>query len=378
MDYRDLNNLFEATIGQVKVGDVDYYEEVKEMLEGKVTTSSYKDISGIIKKCPEELEALNYAYKNFLFSLKVKNKKMKSADTPTEAYTKVIRAARKLVNSGIKYLKDNSYLRQDIDTFRVFMQKEVSVGRWNSKDLDYVLPAKKPLVEGAFKNDVTDNPEFPEFDEDSGQPCEVCGGEGCNECEPHNANDPTMIQCPNCLGEGWTEEGECENCNGYGSVSNPDYVKPSFENEEIRNYANEDFELCPECDGRGAVECDTCGGSGWDEEYEAEYDEAQRCEDCGGEGEIECDLCSGTGEGEQINSQFMESITPHRWSVDERKAKKKSLKKAHKGTNFKLLRPKEHFKRIKIGNQYVIMPMSSTERNTRKKVGRAVGKKHIT
>jgi len=57
--------------------------------------------------------------------------------------------------------------------------------------------------------------------------------------------------------------------------------------------------------------------------------------------------------------------------------KKKSLRKAHKGTNFKLVQPRSGFKRVKIGDRYVLVKMSSDEKNTKKKVGHKLGVAHL-
>lgn len=60
------------------------------------------------------------------------------------------------------------------------------------------------------------------------------------------------------------------------------------------NEASDDSEeqvlkTCPDCEGRGDVACDECGGTGEDEV----------CEDCNGSGvdddDNECDECGGTG-----------------------------------------------------------------------------------
>lgn len=47
-------------------------------------------------------------------------------------------------------------------------------------------------------------------------------------------------------------------------------------------------EKCSVCDGKGRVECDPCGGSGYDKNGEP-------CQKCGAHGMIGCDYCHGTG-----------------------------------------------------------------------------------
>ena len=111
---------------------------------------------------------------------------------------------------------------------------------------------------------------------------------------------------------------------------------------------------------------------------------------------IICDICDGTGEANSlindemfendnvcfvcngsgfIDIMYNESIVPHKRSRNERRLRKKQRRLAQRGNNFKSVKPKKGFKRVKIGNRYVRVRMGSNERKVKKLVGRAVGRK---
>ena len=60
----------------------------------------------------------------------------------------------------------------------------------------------------------------------------------------------------------------------------------------------------------------------------------------------------------------------HRRSASARKAVKLKRTKAHRGTNFTKVKPKPGYKRVKIGNRYVLMRMSAKEKASRKKTSK--------
>lgn len=80
-------------------------------------------------------------------------------------------------------------------------------------------------------------------------------------------DEPALMPCPNCDGRG---DIECDGCGGTG-----------------------EGETCDECDGEGCDEdgnkCVECNGIGY---YDCEMS------DCGtmGNGRIECERCNGAGE----------------------------------------------------------------------------------
>lgn len=85
-----------------------------------------------------------------------------------------------------------------------------------------------------------------------------------------------------------------------------------------------------------------------------------------------CEICGGKG---YINISYDESIVPHKRGRNERRLRKKQRRLAQRGTNFKSVKPKKGFKRVKIGNRYVRVRMGANERKVKKLVGRAVGRK---
>ena len=66
-----------------------------------------------------------------------------------------------------------------------------------------------------------------------------------------------------------------------------------------------------------------------------------------------------------------------KWTSHEKRLKKKAVRRAHRGTNFKSLDPKKGYKRIKVpgSNRYVRIPLSPGERTTKKLIGGQLGRK---
>lgn len=93
--------------------------------------------------------------------------------------------------------------------------------------------------------------------------CEACDGTG--ECQECDGHG--NAECDTCGGSAY-DENECYTCAGYGTV----HVRTDTENYR--------------------QECDTCGGSGL-----LETD----CEDCFGEGQQACSTCDGSGECQECN-----------------------------------------------------------------------------
>ena len=66
-----------------------------------------------------------------------------------------------------------------------------------------------------------------------------------------------------------------------------------------------------------------------------------------------------------------------KWSQSDRRQRKKAIRRAHRGTNWKLIKPKRNFKRFRIKgtDRYVLRMMSPTERQTKKRIGRTLGRR---
>lgn len=67
----------------------------------------------------------------------------------------------------------------------------------------------------------------------------------------------------------------------------------------------------------------------------------------------------------------------HKWSQTEKRLKKKAIRRAHRGTNWKHTKPKRNFKRFRIKgtDRYVLRMMSPTERQMKKRIGRTLGRR---
>jgi hypothetical protein len=66
-----------------------------------------------------------------------------------------------------------------------------------------------------------------------------------------------------------------------------------------------------------------------------------------------------------------------KWSQENRKKRKKAIRRAHRGTNWKQLKPKRNYKRFRIKgtDRYILRMMSPTERQTKKRIGRTLGRR---
>jgi hypothetical protein len=66
----------------------------------------------------------------------------------------------------------------------------------------------------------------------------------------------------------------------------------------------------------------------------------------------------------------------HKWTQMARKVKKKSVFRAHKGTNWKNVNSKHGYKRVKLPgtNRYILTPMSGNEKATKKMIGTQLGR----
>ena len=64
----------------------------------------------------------------------------------------------------------------------------------------------------------------------------------------------------------------------------------------------------------------------------------------------------------------------HKRTSSEKRVVKKSLRRAHKNTNWRFTTAKKGFKRVKIGsNRYVFKRLSGMEKITKKRIGKALG-----
>lgn len=66
-----------------------------------------------------------------------------------------------------------------------------------------------------------------------------------------------------------------------------------------------------------------------------------------------------------------------KWSQTDRRLRKKAIRRAHRGTNWKYTKPKRNFKRFRIKgtDRYVLRMMSPTERQVKKRIGRTLGRR---
>ena len=70
-------------------------------------------------------------------------------------------------------------------------------------------------------------------------------------------------------------------------------------------------------------------------------------------------------------------FTPHKLTKPVRRKIKKSRKRAHRGTNWKTLRPRTGFKRVKMPGtkRYVLVRLGQKERYSKKKLMRLVSRR---
>ena len=67
----------------------------------------------------------------------------------------------------------------------------------------------------------------------------------------------------------------------------------------------------------------------------------------------------------------------HKWNSTDTRLKKKAIRRAHRGTNWKFTKPRKNYKRFRIKgtDRYVMRMMSPTERQTKKRIGRTLGRR---
>ena len=73
-------------------------------------------------------------------------------------------------------------------------------------------------------------------------------------------------------------------------------------------------------------------------------------------------------------SNYLTELYFRKRTKPERRAVGRAKKKAHRGTNWKMSKPKAGYKRVKVGRRYVRVRLKSNERIAKKKVGKALGK----
>jgi hypothetical protein len=77
---------------------------------------------------------------------------------------------------------------------------------------------------------------------------------------------------------------------------------------------------------------------------------------------------------DEIFESYEESF--RKWTELEKTLRKRSLRRAHKGTNWNSLKPKSGFKRYKVPGtkRYLLVRQSVTEKSTKRIIGRKLGK----
>lgn len=77
------------------------------------------------------------------------------------------------------------------------------------------------------------------------------------------------------------------------------------------------------------------------------------------------------------SSSKRSKFTPHKLTKPVRRKIKKSRKRAHRGTNWKTLKPRTGFKRLKMpgSKRYVLVRLGQKERYSKKKLMRLVSKR---
>jgi hypothetical protein len=71
---------------------------------------------------------------------------------------------------------------------------------------------------------------------------------------------------------------------------------------------------------------------------------------------------------------ILESVF-HKWTSFDKVAKKKAIRRSHKGTNWNSTRAREGYKRVKIPGtkRYILVKQSAMERVSKKKIGHGLG-----
>lgn len=73
--------------------------------------------------------------------------------------------------------------------------------------------------------------------------------------------------------------------------------------------------------------------------------------------------------------EIIQEIVFHKVSETDRRKRMKSLRRAHRGTNWKFLQPREGYLRFKIPGtkRYILKRMSPTQKIVKKQIGRGLG-----
>jgi len=162
----------------------------------------------------------------------------------------------------------------------------------------------------------------------------------------------------------------CMSCGGSGNINCPEC-----------NGRGVDFlnNVCPTCSGNQNIPCPDCNNGNIEVNYDIEKDltDFDVIEDI-----YDDELNDWEDDTIILNAdEFMEdvyneiSVNPHKQTRQEKRMQKKQRRLARRGTNFKSVQPKKGFKRVKIGNKYIRVRMTTTEKIAHKAIGRAVGKK---
>jgi hypothetical protein len=80
---------------------------------------------------------------------------------------------------------------------------------------------------------------------------------------------------------------------------------------------------------------------------------------------------------ESIMTVFQEKFTPRRRTKTVKRKTKKARRRAHKGTNWKLTKPRKGYKRVKLTGtkRYVFMRLKPTEKIAKRRLMRTVGRR---
>jgi hypothetical protein len=80
---------------------------------------------------------------------------------------------------------------------------------------------------------------------------------------------------------------------------------------------------------------------------------------------------------ESIMTVIEEKFIPHKRSKVVKRKTKRARRRAHKGTNWKIIKPRRGFKRVKLPNskRYVLVRLKQNEKASKRRLMRAVGKR---
>lgn len=107
------------------------------------------------------------------------------------------------------------------NTKKIKVGKKFILVKTSMKENEKSPASPMAINEGAFKNDVTNNPEFPEFDEDE------------------------AIVCPDCDGAGFMKHGgSCHTCDGTGFIDDNGFIdEDDFEEESLGIFQFDENEI---------------------------------------------------------------------------------------------------------------------------------------